>query len=216
MCDALSRNEPSENETKVANCLTHGRRGFYDVFSIFPEQVKFVIGKLKDVYRNDAIAKKESMSAEERLRFHQTESGPVMEELKEWMDRQIVEKQAEPNSSLGKAIQYMRNRWKKLTLFLRVAGVPLTNDECERLLKTAIRHRNNSLFYKTEPGAKVGDILMSLIQTATQAGINPFQYLTAVQKNQAVVAKDPERWFPWNYEETLKTSGAPPPGTSSP
>ena len=208
MCDALSRNEPSENKTVVANCLTHGRRAFYDVYSAFPEQVKFVIGLLKDVYRHDAIAKKEGMSADERLRFHQEKSAPLMDELKEWMEDQLVGKKVEPNSSLGKAIQYMRSRWEKLTLFLRAPGVPLTNDDCERLLKTAIRHRNNSLFYKTESGAEAGDILMSLIQTAIQAGVNPFLYLTALQKHQMAVAENPDRWFPWNYEETLKSLGA--------
>jgi len=216
MCDALSRNEPAEAPTMVANCLTHGRRAFYDVYSAFPEQVKYVIGLLKDVYHNDTIAHKEGMSADERLHLHQMKSAPRMDQLKDWMEAQIVEKKTEPNSSLGKAIHYMKSRWEKLTLFLRVPGVPLTNDVCERLLKTAIRHRNNSLFYKTESGAKVGDILMSLIQTATQAGVNPFLYLTALQKHKPVVAQNPERWFPWNYEETLKSLGSPVPEEASP
>lgn len=214
MCDALLRNEPSEGRTLVANCLTHGRRTFYDVYSAFPDQVKFVIGLLKEVYRHDALAKKEAMSPEQRLRFHQEKSGPLMDHLKGWLEDQMTAKKAEPNSSLGKAIQYMRNHWEKLTRFLKVPGMPLTNDECERLLKTAIRHRNNSLFYKNETGAEVGDILMSLIQTAMQAGVNPFLYLIALQKNQAAVAKNPEGWFPWNYEETLRSLGTTPLGSS--
>jgi len=95
MCDALSRNEPSENKTVVANCLTHGRRAFYDVYSAFPEQVKFVIGLLKDVYRHDAIAKKEAMTPDERLRFHQENSAPLMDQLKEWLEDQMVGKKVE-------------------------------------------------------------------------------------------------------------------------
>ena len=207
MCDALSRNEPAQAETVVANCLTHGRRTFYDVYTAFPDQVKFAIGLFREVYRNDATAKKQGMSPEERLRYHQEKSGPVMTELNAWMDDHLTMKKVEPNSSLGKAMQYMRNHWEKLTRFLTVPGAPLTNDDCERLLKTAIRHRNNSLFYKTEAVAEVGDILMSLIQTATQAGANPFKYLIALQKNKASVAELPEHWFPWNYEETLASLG---------
>lgn len=216
MCDALARNEPTQHKTTVANCLTHGRRGFYDVFVAFPQPVKFVIGLLKDVYKNDAVARKKALSPQDRLRFHQEKSGPRMDELKNWMEDQIVGKKVEPNSGLGKAIQYMRNRWDKLTLFLREPGVPLTNDVCERLLKTAIRHRNNSLFYKTESGAQVGDILMSLIQTAIQAEVNPFVYLTALQKHHRAVAKNPERWLPWNYEETIKTTDPAQPAGPSP
>jgi hypothetical protein len=53
-----------------------------------------------------------------------------------------------------------------LTQLLRVPGAPLDNNVCERALKKAIRHRNNSLFYRTERGAHVGDMFMSLIHTA--------------------------------------------------
>ena len=55
----------------------------------------------------------------------------------------------EPNSALGGSITYMLRHWQALTLFLRVAGAPLDNNICERALKMAIRHRKNSLFYKT-------------------------------------------------------------------
>lgn len=222
MCDALSRNlpagrhgEPSGDKTEVANCLTHARRNFYEVYSAFPVQVSFVLEILRGVYRNEAMAKKKGLSPEERLNLHQNESAPLMEELRTYLEDMMDQKQVEPNSSLGKAIQYMKNHWPKLTCFLRVPGAPLTNDDCERLLKTAIRHRRNSLFYKTEPGAEAGDILMSVIQTAIQAGINPFVYLMALQKNKVAVEKAPEEWLPWNYEKAL-TSQPPPPCCSSP
>jgi hypothetical protein len=203
MCDALSRNEPAGGKTEAANCLTHARRNFYEVYSAFPIQVSFVLEILRGVYRNDAMAKEKMLSPAERLAIHQNESAPLMEELRTYLENLIDRKQVEPNSSLGKAIQYLKNHWPKLTCFLRVPGAPLTNDDCERLLKTAIRHRRNSLFYKTEPGAEAGDILMSVIQTAIHAGINPFVYLMALQKNKTAVEKAPEEWLPWNYETTL-------------
>jgi len=210
MCDALSRNEPSTHKTVMANCVGHGRRNFYEIFSAFPDQVKFVITLLRGVYRNDALAKEQHLSDEERLRLHQKESAPLMDTLKEWIAEQMDNKRVEPNSSLGKAMQYMKNHWEKLTRFLQVPGAPLTNDECERLIKTAVRHRKNSLFYKTQPGAEAGDILMSVIQTAIAAGVNPFDYLNALQTYHVAVAKNPEAWFPWNYQETLKAQDAPP------
>jgi hypothetical protein len=40
---------------------------------------------------------------------------------------------------------------------------------------------------------------MSIIHTCQLAGVNPFDYLTALIKNAAQVAKNPERWLPWNY-----------------
>jgi len=142
MCDALSRNMPKALETIIANCLSHGRRKFVEVIDNFPHECRFVITIFKGIYRNDAIAKEKGMSSEERLAFHKTQSGPLMEELHTWCERQFAEKTVEPNSGLGKAITYLFNHWKKLTCFLEVAGAPLDNNICERTLKRAILHRN--------------------------------------------------------------------------
>ena len=48
------------------------------------------------------------------------------------LERQVGEKQTEPNSALGGAIGYTLKHWEELTLFLRQAGAPLDNNLCER------------------------------------------------------------------------------------
>ena len=82
---------------------------------------------------------------------------------------------------------------------MRVPGAPLDNNICERALKTPIRHRKNSLFFKTERGALVGDVFMSLIHTCRLNGVNAFEYLRAIAKHARQVAAAPEHWLPWNY-----------------
>jgi len=109
----------------------------------------------------------------------------------------------EPHSALGAAIQYLRKHWEKLTLFLRVPGAPLDNNICERALKKAILHRKNALFYKTQNGADVGDLHMSLIHTCELCGANPFDYLTQLQRHAEEVATTPDRWLPWNYRNNF-------------
>ena len=208
MCDALSRNMPSELKTIVANCLAHGRRQFVDVNERFPAECRYVLEALEKVYRNDATARKDNLSAEARLAFHQTQSGPVMEELRTWLKRQFSERLVEPNSGLGAAINYLLKHWEKLTLFLRVAGAPLDNNLCERALKKAIMHRKNSLFYKTQHGADVGDLYMSLIHTCELNRVNPFDYLTDLQRHAGALASDPAAWLPWNYREQLAPAAA--------
>jgi transposase len=203
MSDALSRNLPGELKTIVANCLAHGRRQFVDVVDRFPEDCQHVLEALSIVYHNDAIARQRKLSPEERLLFHQAESGPTMKELHVWLVRQFDERRVEPNSALGKAISYLLRHWEKLTLFLRVPGAPLDNNVCERALKKAIRHRRNSLFYKTTHGAHVGDMFMSLIATCELCGANPFDYLTELDRHASDAATHPAAWMPWNYRETL-------------
>jgi transposase len=199
MCDALSRNTSDAFKSILANCLAHGRRKFVEVALNFPEQCRYVIETLAEVYKYDEIAKEQNMTADERLHFHQSKSGPLMEDLKTWLNDQLDQKKVEPNSSLGQAISYMLNHWKPLTLFLRVPKAPLDNNICERALKKAILHRKNALFYKTENGARVGDLFMSLIHTCNLASVNPFDYLTALQEHPADLVEHPEKWLPWNY-----------------
>ena len=197
MCDALSRNMPKEFVTLLAHCLAHARRNFVDIAESFMDECRYVIEILAGVYKNDAIAR--DMTPALRLAYHQAESAALMEELHGWMNTQFNERKVEPNSGLGKAFSYMLKHWEPLTLFLRVEGVPLDNNICERALKMAIRHRRNSLFYKTMHGAYIGDLFMSIIHTCRLSKVNPFDYLVTLQKHTHEVFKNPEKWLPWNY-----------------
>jgi transposase len=140
------------------------------------------------------------MSPEERLAYHRAKSAPVMKELKEWIEGQFSERLVEPNSSLGRALQYWLNHWEKLTVWLREAGAPLDNNEAERTLKQFILMRKNSLFFKTEHGAAVGDILASLIQTCRLNGVNAWDYLVTIIRNKSDARRNPQLYLPWNYK----------------
>jgi len=211
MCDALSRNLPGELQTILAHCLAHARRQFVDIYERFPEPCRYLLEALAVVYRNDAIARERRLSPEARLQWHQEASGPTMQQLHDWLTRQLDERLAEPNSALGGAIRYMLRHWEKLTLFLGQAGAPLDNNLCERALKKAILHRKNALFYKTENGACVGDLFMSLIYTCQLNEANPFDYLTQLQRHADRVAAGSRLWMPWNYRAALTNeSGTEP------
>jgi hypothetical protein len=212
MCDALSRNVPKLPEplqTLLAHCNAHSRRNFVKVTSSFPEQCRFVLETVGEVYGYDEQARVRGMSAEERLHFHQEHSGPVMEKLHIWCHVQFEERKVEPNSGLGQAISYLLKHWEKLTLFLRVGGAPIDNNLVERALKKAILHRKNSLFYKTRKGAEMGDLYMSLIHTCELNGVNPFDYLTELQRHSEELKRNPSEWMPWNYRETLARLATP-------
>jgi transposase len=56
------------------------------------------------IYGNEAPAREQGMTPEEWLRFHQSRSGPVMEQLRSWLQAQLEEKKVEPNSGLGSAM----------------------------------------------------------------------------------------------------------------
>lgn len=213
MCDALSHNTKNEFDTLVANCIAHARRQFVEVAPSFPEPCRYVLEALREVYRNDGVAHAEQMSPQQRLAFHQEHSGPPIRGLLWWLHEQLALRKVEPNSTLGGAVSYMIKHWKKLTLFLTEPGAPLDNNLCERALKKAILHRKNSLFYKTENGAAVGDLYMSLCYTAELNGADPFDYLVQLQRHAAETTANPANWMPWNYRDPLAATatGTDPP-----
>lgn len=208
MCDGLARNVPKGHVTVDCRCNVHARRGFVEVEGDFPEECAKVVESFSAIYRVEAQAREARLSAEERLRLHQTQSQPVMDGLRAWFTEMIDGKKVEPNSGLGEAIAYMQARWTELTQFLRVPGAPIDNNSAERILKMAILHRKNSLFYRTQRGADVGDLFMSLVQTCRSNGVNPFDYMMAVIRNAIMAKADPGRWMPWNYQTALAEQSA--------
>ena len=187
----------------MAHCLSHGRRRSVDLAPDFPTECPHVLESLGEVYQYEAQAKAHNLSPDARLRFHQEHRQKVMDELHQWMGPPLEQKRVEPNSGLGEAIQYRRNHWTALTLFLHKASAPLDKNLCERALKMAILHRKNSLGYKTQKGARLGNLFMSLIHTRRLGGGNPLAYLNAVVRHAQEAREQPTRGLPWNYQQAV-------------
>jgi len=200
MSDALASNAAAEEGLIRCHCLAHGQRKFRELEEVFPQECDVVTHALKQVFEHEADAQARQLSAEERLGYHQTYSGPLMDGLKVWLEQQGTNRTVEPNSSLGKAMAYLLSHWETLTRFLKVPGAPLDNNTAERALKLCIRQRKNSLFYATEHSAYIASLLTSLITTCIQAGVNALEYLVAVQDHRKAVFANPAAWLPWTYQ----------------
>jgi transposase len=197
MSDASAVNGKKMAQTIDANCLAHGRGKFKELEEIFPVECGQVMEAIRKVYQYDDQTK--GMSDQERLEYHQKHSGPVMKELREWIEGEFRDRMVEPNSSLGKAFQYLLNHFEKLTRFLSAPGTPIDNNAAERVLKRFVLFRKNSLFYKTEHGAAVGGILMSLIESCRLNCANPWEYLLTLMRNKKAARRNLAAFLPWNY-----------------
>ena len=204
MSDALSRNIPRYKNIISCFCLSHGYRKFEEIKTFYTVPCEKVVNMISQVYKVDYQTT--DMSGHERLKHHQKHSKPIMDKLYEYLHYLLDEKLVEPNDDLGTAVKYMINHQHELTQFLRVAGVPLDNNALEQCLKIPIRHRKNSMFYKTKYGASVGGILTSVIYTCILSGINPVEYLTMLQENREQIIKEPSAYLPWTYQDTLSES----------
>ena len=55
----------------------------------------------------------------------------------------------------------------------------------------------------------MGDLFMSLIHTSELNGVNPFDYLTELQRHSEELKQTPSEWMPWNYRDTLARLAMP-------
>jgi hypothetical protein len=211
MCDALSHNLPKNFLVRLANCLTHGRRQFVNILPNFPEPCRWAIEQIAIVYHNDRLARDQNLDPDQRLRFHQQHSGPVMDGLRRWIEDNLTPGRCEEHSSLGRACKYFIRHWEPLTRFLRDPGIPLDNNACERGIKVYIRYRKNSLYYHTQHGAEVGDLVMGLFETCRRNHIDPLAYFRALIVHRVLAKADPDRWLPWNYHDAIPVLDHAPP-----
>ena len=207
MSDALSANQVQGMPTQRALCNAHARRGFAELADQHLDEVIFALEQYQHAWVNDAHCVDNKLSTDERLAYHQAHSLPAMKTLLTWCEEQLNTEVVEANSNLGRAMNYYIRHYEGLIAFCRLPGAPVDNNEIERLIKLIVRGRKNSLFFKTLVGAEISDVITSVLATCHEQNINAFNYLNAVQRNQLAVKASPQRWLPWNYPQTEKTSG---------
>lgn len=202
-CDASTSNKAERHETVMAKCFNHARHNFCEILEFWPKECLTIIELMNEVFMNDR--KTNEMTPEDRQKYHEKNSTSIVERIKTYSNNLLNNKIVEPNSNLGKAIAYLNNHWEGLTLFLKNGEAPLTNNDCERTVKSFVLIRKNSYFYKSLWGAMVGDILLSTIRTCQLNKINPYEYLVAIQANAEQVQKNPATWLPWNYTQNTSS-----------
>ena len=202
--DALAANWSHSSAVITVKCLAHARRQFTEIEEMFPEECGHVREEFATVYRYEAETT--GMTPQQRLVHHQLHSAPVLERLRSWIKTQFEQRRVEPNSALGKALAYLQRHWDGLTQFLRFGNAPLDTNVVERALKHVVLHRKNAFFFRTQQGAAVGDLLMSVIETCRANGIRAADYLVQVMKNARAVRDHPAEWLPWNYTAQASSS----------
>jgi transposase len=133
-----------------------------------------VIERLQAVYVIEAEIR--GGSAEQRLAARRTRTAPLMEALRARLTAMVG--QLFSQSELAEAINYARNHWDGLTLFLRDGRVEVDSNTVERSMRPIAMGRRNSLFSGSEGGAE--RILASLVNTAKLHNLDPQAYLADV------------------------------------
>ena len=187
------------NVTNVG-CWAHARRGF-------DEAVTAAGGKSKNpkalegldfcnqLYKIEKALKDhtpEQRHAERLLR-----SKPVLGAFSAWLHE--TEAVSLPKSHLGKAIQYCLNQWNQLNAFLLDGRLEIDNNRTERSIKPFVIARKNFLFCDTPGGAKSSAVTFSLIESAKENGLKPYDYIEyLLEELPNASTKDLDSFMPWS------------------
>lgn len=204
MSDALPSNRPSGDHVVAHSlCNSHGRRKFAEVHPQFRTEVDRVLHWYAKIWQHDDEASVQGLNEAQRLAWHKQHSLPVMEKIRDWGHEALNADRVEENSGLGKAIRYFHKHYEGLTAFCRIKGAKLDNNQVERALKLVARNRKNAMFHRTQTGANIADVIMTMIATAAEAGVHVLDYFNTVQRMQNEVKANPQQFLPWNYPSSL-------------
>jgi len=192
-------------EATLVGCWAHARRKFFDALLVVPEKSRspelassVAIAKIKKLYEIEEELR--DATCEERLAVRKERSKPLVDDFKEWLESES--KLVLPKCALGKALTYCRNQWPKLIRFLDDGRLEIDNNRAERSIKPFVIGRKNWLFANTPSGAKTSAVIYSVVETAKENGLNPFDYLKFVfERIKRIDPADPatvDELMPWD------------------
>lgn len=164
----------------LSGCWSHARRKFDEALKSLPkgaDQSKLTATEGLE-YCNQLFTIERKFlneTPEERYEQRLKHSKPLLEAFSTWL--KIQTPKVLPKSALGKAIKYCRNQWHKLIVFLEDGRLEIDNNRSERSIKPFVIGRKNFLFSNTPKGAKSSAIIYSIVETAKENGLIPFEYL---------------------------------------
>lgn len=159
-------------------CWCHARRKFVEAEKTDPELAGEAIDRIRLLFAIERRAKDEELDAEARLALRQSESLPLLEELRAWLG--AARTKVLPKSPMATAIRYTLNQWEALSVFATDGRLELENNAAERALRAFAVGRKNWMFVQAIEGGIRSAILMSLVMTAKALGLNAITYLRDV------------------------------------
>jgi len=197
------------NNATSVGCWDHGRRKFKEAQTAQPKSKKgqkpskadMALAQINKLYRIERTIKE--ASADEKLKVRKKESIPVLEKLREWIDKNLGKV---PHDSLtGKALTYVNNQWDKLIVYCEDGRLNISNVLAENAIRPFVIGRKAWLFSDTPKGAHASSVHYSLIETAKANDLEPHAYLVYILKKlpYADTVEKLEALLPWNYKKTI-------------
>jgi len=186
------------NAITRAGCWSHARRKFVEAEKTAPEIAREAVDLIGRLFAVEKQAK--DMSVAERLALRQTQSVPVLAELRQkllaWKEQLL------PKHPMAEAVNYTLGQWQELTVFTKDGAVPIDNNVSEREMKRVVLNRKNSLFVGNPRGGRTAAILASLTSSCRRHDMDPQLYFMQLLMNlPSWPASDLDAWLPDSWKQ---------------
>ncbi len=186
------------NAITRAGCWSHARRKFVEAEKSAPEIAREAVDLIGRLFAAEKQAK--DMSVAERLALRQTQSVPVLAELRQklltWKELLL------PKHPMAEAANYTLGQWEELTVLTRDGAVPIDNNVSEREMKRVVLNRKNSLFVGNPRGGRTAAILASLTSSCRRHEMDPQLYFMQLLMNlPSWPASDLDAWLPDRWKQ---------------
>lgn len=186
---------------KNVYCWAHVRRKFHEAIGSQPK--KYSTALLGERYC-DLLFKEEKklrhLDPTDRQKQRSQWIKPIVDEFFSLASNLCVL----PRSKLGEAVAYLLKYKEGLCTFLEGGRLETTNNRAERAIKELVLGRKNWLFSKSEKGAQSTGIILSILRTAVENGLDPRKYLIYLFENipnlPSLTKPALAAYLPWKHE----------------
>lgn len=189
-------------------CMAHIRRKFVDAESGDRQFRKDILRKIKNLFRYERVAW--NRSEKERLRIRREKEEAIIDQIIADAKKRLIEGPLVPRSKFRIALEYLLKASPYLKNYINNPDARLENNVAERALRPLTIGRKNWLFIRSQDSGKSTAVVLSLIQTCRNMGINPSEYMkdvmTRIMGHPASRLHEllPDRWAESRKKQTVK------------
>ncbi len=162
----------------LVGCWMHARRYFVKALEAGDIRAAEPLDIIKSMYKLEEASREAGEDFEARHARRQRDLVPLLDELELWKDK--IRGQVPTKELLGKALTYLHNHWKILRVVEKDGGLELDNGEVERVIRLPAMGRRNWLFAGSDEGGHRAAIIMTVLETASRAGVDIRAYVQDV------------------------------------
>ncbi len=198
-------------DISLVGCFAHARRKFLEADKASKKSKSALEGikHIKKLYALENDLRSKKLSPEDFLEQRKSKAEPILDAFKRWLDKRS--ENLLPESALGKAVHYALNQWNYLIRYLESPYLTPDNNASENAIRPFVLGRKNWLFSGNPKGADSSCGMYSLIETAKQNNLNPYDYLHYVFSKVPLINNEQE-WdaiLPWNLKEDITADKGP-------